>query len=43
VELLIKDLKGVVGLGPHQVTQQTDCVERWGAVAIMAYLLLLQR
>jgi hypothetical protein len=42
VELLCKELKGVVGLGPHQVTKKTDRVERSVAVAIMAYLLLLK-
>jgi hypothetical protein len=35
-------LKGVVGLGQHQVTKQVDRVERSVAVAIMAYLLLLK-
>jgi hypothetical protein len=39
VERLMKELKGVVGLGQHQVTKQVDRVER--AVAIMASLLLL--
>jgi hypothetical protein len=39
---LCKELKGVVGLGPHQVTKKTDRVERSVAVAIMAYLLLLK-
>ena len=42
VELLVKELKGVVGLGQHQVTKQVDRVERSVAVAIMAYLLLLK-
>jgi hypothetical protein len=42
VELLFKELKGVVGLGQPQVTKQPDCVERSVAVAIMAYLLLLK-
>jgi hypothetical protein len=42
VELLVKELKGVVGLGQHQVTKQVDRVERSVAVAIMAYLLLLR-
>jgi hypothetical protein len=42
VELLFKELKGVVGLGQHQVTKQPDRVERSVAVAIMAYLLLLK-
>jgi DDE family transposase len=42
VEVLFKELKGVVGLGQHQVTKQVDRVERSVAVAIMAYLLLLK-
>jgi DDE family transposase len=42
VELLFRELKGVVGLGQHQVTKQVDRVERSVAVAIMAYLLLLK-
>ena len=42
VELLVKELKGVVGMGQHQVTKKVDRVERSGAVAIMAYLLLLK-
>jgi hypothetical protein len=42
VELLFKELKGVVGMGQHQVTKQTDRVERSVAVAIIAYLLLLK-
>lgn len=42
VELLFKELKGVVGLGQHQVTKQVDRVERSVTVAIMAYLLLLK-
>jgi hypothetical protein len=42
VELLVKELKSVVGLGQHQVTKQVDRVERSVAVAIMAYLLLLR-
>jgi Transposase DDE domain len=42
VELLVKELKGVVGLGQHQVTKHVDRVERSIAVAIMAYLLLLK-
>jgi hypothetical protein len=40
VELLVKELKGVVGLGQHQVTKQVDRVERSVAVAILASLLL---
>jgi len=42
VELLVKVLKGVVGLGQHQVTKQVERVERSVAIAIMAYLLLLR-
>jgi Transposase DDE domain len=42
IELLMKELKGVVGLGQHQVTSKADRVERSVAVAIMAYLLLLK-
>jgi hypothetical protein len=40
--LLVKALKGVVGMGQHQVTTQVDRVERSVAVAIMASLLLLK-
>lgn len=42
VELCIKELKGVVGLGEHQVTKDAARVERSVAVALMAYLLLLR-
>jgi hypothetical protein len=42
VELLMKELRGVVGMGQHQVTTQVDRVERSVAVGIMAYLLLLK-
>jgi hypothetical protein len=42
VELCIKELKGVVGLGQHQVTKEVARVERSVAVAVMAYLLLLR-
>jgi Transposase DDE domain len=42
IELLMKELKGVVGLGQHQVTRRADRVERSVAIAIMAYLLLLK-
>jgi hypothetical protein len=38
----MKELKGVVGLGQHQVTKKVDRVKRSVAVAIMAYLLLLK-
>jgi hypothetical protein len=42
VELLFKELKGVTGLGQHQVTKDPQRVERSVAIAIMAYLLLLK-
>lgn len=42
VELLFKELKGVVGLGQHQVTKDVGRVERSVAISIMAYLLLLR-
>lgn len=42
VELCIKELKSVVGLGQHQVTKEAARVERSVAVAVMAYLLLLR-
>jgi hypothetical protein len=42
IELLRKELKGVVGLEQHQVTTRVDRVERSVAVAIMAYLFLLK-
>jgi Transposase DDE domain len=42
VELCIKELKGVVGLGQHQVTKDAARIERSVAVAVMAYLLLLR-
>jgi len=42
VELCIKELKGVVGLGQPQVTKDAARVERSVAVAVMAYLLLLR-
>jgi Transposase DDE domain len=42
VELCIKELKSVVGLGQHQVTEDAARVERSVAVAVMAYLLLLR-
>jgi len=42
VELCIKELKGVVGLGQSQVTKEAARVERSVAVAVMAYLLLLR-
>jgi hypothetical protein len=42
VELCIKELKSVVGLGQSQVTKDAARVERSVAVALMAYLLLLR-
>jgi hypothetical protein len=42
IELCIKELKSVVGLGQHQVTKDAARVERSVAVAVMAYLLLLR-
>jgi hypothetical protein len=42
VELCIKELKGVVGLGEPQVTKDAARVERSVALALMAYLLLLR-
>jgi Transposase DDE domain len=42
VELWIKELKSVVGLGQHQVTKDAARVERSVAVAVMAYLLWLR-
>lgn len=42
IELLMKELKGVVGLDQPQVTSKADRVERSVAIAIMAYLLLLK-
>jgi hypothetical protein len=40
MEVVFKELKGVAGLGQHQVTKQVGRVERSVAIAIMAYLLL---
>jgi len=42
IELLVKELKGGVGLGQPQVTQKADRVERSVAVPIMADLLRLR-
>jgi hypothetical protein len=42
IELLVKELKGVVGVGQHHGTKQVGRVERSLAVALMAYLLLLK-
>jgi hypothetical protein len=38
----MKERKGVVGMGQHQVTNHVDRVERSVAVVIMAYLLVLK-
>jgi hypothetical protein len=38
VEILIKELTGVTGLGQHQVTKDQQRVERSGAIAVVAYL-----
>jgi hypothetical protein len=43
VELCIKELKSVVGLGQSHVTKNAARVERSVAVALMAYLLVLRR
>jgi hypothetical protein len=42
VELLFKELTGVIGMGQHQVTKEVGRIERSIAVSIMAYLLLLR-
>jgi len=42
VELLIKELKGVTGMGQAQVTKEPCRVERSVALSVMAYLLLLR-
>ena len=42
VELLIKELKGVTGLGQAQVTKKPQRVERSVALSVMAYLLLIR-
>jgi hypothetical protein len=42
IELLVRALTGVVGLGQHQVTKEIGRVERSVAIAIMTYLLLLK-
>jgi hypothetical protein len=43
VALLIEELQGGVGLGPHRVTTRVERVERSVAVALMASRLLLER
>ena len=42
MELLIKELKSVTGLGQAQVTKDTQRVERSVALSLMAYLLLIR-
>jgi hypothetical protein len=42
VELLMKELKGATGLGQHQVTKESQRVERSVAISLMAYLMLLK-
>lgn len=42
VELFIKEVKGVVGLGQAQVTKDPQRVERSVALSLMAYLLLIK-
>jgi Transposase DDE domain len=42
VELLMKELKGAVGLGQHQVTKDPQRVERSIAISVMAYLMLVK-
>ena len=42
VELLIKELKSVTGLGQAQVTKDPQRVERSVALSLMAYLLLIR-
>lgn len=42
VELLMKELKGATGLGPHQVTKAPQRVERSVAISVIAYLMLLK-
>jgi hypothetical protein len=42
VELLVKELKGAMGLGQHQVTKEPPRVERSVAISVMAYLLIVK-
>ena len=42
VELLIGELKGVTGLGQHQVTKKIERVERSIGVSVLAYLMLIK-
>jgi hypothetical protein len=42
VELLVKELKGAMGLGQHQVTKEPQRIERSVAISVMAYLLIVK-
>ena len=42
IEVLIKELKGVTGLGQHQVTKKIDRVERSIGISVLAYLMLIR-
>jgi hypothetical protein len=42
VELLVKELKGAMGLGQHQVTKEPQRVERSVAISVMAFLMILK-
>jgi hypothetical protein len=42
VELLMKELKGAVGLGQHQVTKDPQRVERSIAISVMASLMIVK-
>src|SRR5262249_29469584 len=42
VALFVREWKGAVGVGQHQVTQDAARVERAVAVTLMAYLVLLR-
>jgi hypothetical protein len=42
IELLMKALKGAVGLGQHQVTKDPQRVERSIAISVMAYLMIVK-
>jgi hypothetical protein len=41
VKLLVKELKGAPALGQHQVTKESQSVERSVAISLMAYLSLV--
>jgi hypothetical protein len=36
IELLIKELRGAMGLGQHEVTKEPQWIERSEAIAVMA-------